>query len=360
MLNRMATTHVLENKRGDRFVMTLSGKHLFTGEGDGRIEQSFPSAAAATEHLDRVVSLRKRDGYAVTEVRELAGEVAAKEADPLENVVKHDVERGRSAVTFRGAKVPRGLCSKVVERLLGDAPTCVHLLCDHASPGDDFTAALRGKALPSIEAFIFDTHFQPATRQATNAFGDLAAVLGALPAATRVFVTGDVKLSRTKHDRVEELYLIGDPLKRATVEALGRCSFPALTTLGVRLRWDHEVDVDDRAVAATLRGLVAPGLATVHVSSPGSATSLLRALTESPLPSSWSTLGIDGTIEDEDALLALLEERAPVLRTLSELVLSLGDEVSDDAGEKARALVPRLVARHEMVDPFLPATYADW
>lgn len=360
MLARMATTHVLENKRGDRFVMTLSGKHLFTGEGDGRIEQSFPSAAAATEHLERVVSLRRRDGYAVTEVRELAGEVVAKEADPLENVVKHDGERGRSAVTFRGAKVARGLCSKVVERLLGEAPSSVQLLCDHASPGDDFTAALRGKSLPSIEAFIFDTHFQPVTRQATNAFGDLAAVLGALPSATRVFVTGDVKLSRTKHDRVEELYLIGDPLKRATVESLGRCSFPALTTLGVRLRWDHEPDIDDRAVAAALRSLAAPGLVTLHVSSPGSATSLLRALTESPLPSSWSTLCIDGTIEDEDELLALLKERAPVLSALSALALSLGDAVSDEAGEKARRLVPGLAGRGEVSDPFLPATYTDW
>jgi hypothetical protein len=351
----MATAHVLRDKRGNSIRLTISGKLVITGEGDDRIEQSFPSAADAAEHLERLIGIRRREGYAVAEVIELAGEVAA---DPLLGIVTLDAARGRMTVTFTEDKVPRGLCAQIVARVAADAPSTIQVICDPGSPGKEWAAAMTGKSLPSLTSFIFDTHFQTVSRQRSNAFGDLAVVLAALPAVERVFASGKLALSPTEHARLSDLHLLGDPLGRDVIEALGRSSFPALETLALDLCSDRS-PVAERAAPAALQSMKAPRLAEVHVSSLNDVTGFLRALTSGPLPPSWSELSLVGVVRDEDELIALLKERADVLRTLSALGLPLG-AIAEESVEEATALIPALVDEKELSELLLPVTYEDW
>lgn len=356
----MATRHVLKNKHGESFIMILSGKHIFTGEGEGRVEQTFPSPAVAAEHLERVTKLRKRDGFFVVEVTELAAEVAAKKVDPLDSVVSYDPDRGRSTVTFKGSKVPRNLSYEVVERLLSDSPRSVQILCDPASPGDAWSAAFSEKSLPSVESYIFDTHFQTVTRQARNAMGDLGQTLAAMPSAERAFITGDLKLTMSRHEQIQQLYLLGDPLKKVLIDGVARSQLPELETLCIRVCADAESEMEPQVIANALRVLTAPRLHTIYLEISGSVVPFLRKLTATPLQASWTTLCIDAQIGDEDAFLALLKERASLLRPLQELGLPLGDEISQGAQEAAQKLLPNLADRSDIGEMFLPSVYADW
>lgn len=355
----MAQTHVLRHKRGDTLLLTLSGKVLLTGEGEGAIEQTFPSAGAAAEHLERVLGLRRREGYVVAEVREPDGEPAPAAGDPVASAIQLDRARSRATVTFKGAEVARGLCAGIVARLAADAPRSVQLICDRASPGQAFSDALAGTSLPSVEAFVFDTHFQTVTRQRESSCGDLAAVLAALPSVSRLFATGQSTLAEATHAQLRELCLLGDPISRPTAAALGASRFPALETVALQLCSDAGPG-PDRAVAAALRSLVAPALRVIHVDCIDDVTAFLQALTASPLPGSWRTLRLGGVVDDEDELLGLLAERAPTLRGLDVLALPLADNLSEEGIAKVRAQLPSLVDIGEVPAMVLPARYDAW
>ncbi|APR86905.1 hypothetical protein A7982_12254 [Minicystis rosea] len=354
----MATVHLLRHKRGDTLKLTIAGKLLVTGEGEGQIQQTFPSAAAAAEHLERVLNLRRREGYTVVEVTESTAEAPFVPPDPLVSVLKHEAARGRTTITFRGAKVPRGLCTQIVARLAEDAPTSVQIICDHASPGRDFAAALEGKSLPSIRAFIFDTHFQTVTRQRENSIGDLGAVLAALPNVERVFASGKLVLSGVAHEALRELYLFGDPIPTDVARGLGRCRFPALETLAVSLCSDAGPGPDE-AFAAAIRALAAPRLATLHLDALEDVTAFLRALAAEPLPPSWSSVSLGGSVADEDDLIATLKDHAERLRALRSLGLPLSD-ISEEGMEAATEALPAAEDEGELPEVLLPGTYGDW
>ena len=356
----MATVHVLRNKLGDTLVFTIGGKTLVTGEGDRRVAQTFPSPAAAAEHLERVISLRKRDGFSVAEVRELAAAPPpAGEPDALAGIVKLDAERRRMRVVLRGAKVPRGLSALLVERIARDTPRSVQIVCDPAAPGKELAAALRAAPQPSVEAFIFDTESQTLARQAANAFGDLSDVLRALPSVERVFVTGDLSLSPVDHAKLGALYLLGDPLKQALFDGLARCRFPELATLALALCSDRGPG-PDAAVTGALQALDAPRLSTVQIDALADVTAALDALARGPLPPSWRVLCLGGLLDDEDALLATLKRRKKALSGLTSLGLPLEDCLTDDAIAKVKALMPNVVDSEELSEPLLPAIYEAW
>ncbi|PCC73606.1 hypothetical protein SAMN02745121_07355 [Nannocystis exedens] len=354
----MATLYILAHKLGGTCRLTLAGNRLETDEGGPRHVQTFPSEKEAKEHLERVISIHKRGGYVLAESQDL-GEVPLPDDDPLAGCVAWDAERRKMTVTFKGHEVPRGLCARLVERILERAPATIQMICDLASPGAAFTAALAGKALPSVTSLIFDTHFQTLTRQRENAIGDLAHVLAALPNIERVFASGALALSPTRHDKLRELYLLGDPLKPALVKALGASTFPALETLALDLCSDDGPG-PDRATVAALRSLTAPALRTVHVSDIEDVRSFLAALAAKPLPASWSSLCLRGTLDDEDELLASLERLAPALQRLEELGLSMSHSLSQDAEPRAQKLVRAVVDSGKMPELCLPEVYLDW
>lgn len=335
-----------------------AGKRLIVGTGEDQIVQAFPSEDAAAEHLHHMLSRRRREGYRV-EATEVTDPADAAEADPLANVLKWDPERRRATLTLHRVEAAARMCEAALARMVRLEPTCVHLVCDPASPGAAFSSTLARAPLPSVQRLVLDTQFQTVTRQRLNNFGDLTDALAGLPNLTGAFMTGDLALRPTVHATLRHLYLLGDPLPERVLLALGKSRLPSLQALGLTLARDSGPS-PDQAAAAALHALDAPQLATLDIGDVGDVTEFLAALTARPLPASWTRLSIGGPIDDEDALLDLLAARAPALRSLRVLGLPLTDELSEPAAARAHTLVPALMDREELPDRMLPATYEDW
>jgi hypothetical protein len=86
----------------------------------------------------------------------------------------------------------------------------------------------------------------------------------------------------------------------------------------------------------------------------------LEKLLKKGIPASWKVLGLSASVDDEDRLLDVLRSNASRLSELETLALPLGDEVSSDGDEAARALLPNLQDTEEFRDLTLPATYQSW
>jgi predicted DNA-binding WGR domain protein len=255
-----ATRVRLRDASGQQLVLTLGGKRVIEGEGEHQEVHSFPSATAAKEHFERLVFLRGKRGFVTVETTQVPAERFEAE---LELVIENfegtlESREGRCTITFQGDDtVPLSVCKGLVKRLVREAPRCVQLVCANASPAFDWSRALQGTTLPSVKAFIFDTYFETQTRQGQNSVGDLEAVLTACPHLERLFATGDLALSPTRHESLRELYLLGDPLSRDLLEGLGGCKFPRLERLAISLASDAG-PIDGRPLLQALRTLRAP------------------------------------------------------------------------------------------------------
>lgn len=355
----MATIYQLQGPSGHLLRVALAGPRVITGEGENRIIQEFPSPAAAREHIERAVRLHRREGYALLAVQEATDDEVLRAPDPLAERSRWEPGRRRLQVTFNRDEGIAELCDAVVARAIAAEARTLHLVCDPQSPAEALTDALAGRELPALEALILDTHFQTVTRQATNAFGDLAHVLRAMPNLTRLFATGDLVLSPARHDRLRELYLLGDPLDPALLEGLGASHLQALDTLGITLASD-EGPADPAPLLRALASLRAPRLRALELQGLQDLAGVLTALAAAPLPPSWRRLVLDGSIRDEDALLRALRATAPRLGALEALGLPLGDDLSADGDEAARAILPILGDREELGTLLLPAVYDAW
>ncbi|WP_309893599.1 hypothetical protein [Archangium sp.] len=261
---------------------------------------------------------------------------------------------GRCTITFKGDDtVPLSVCTQLVKRLAREAPRCVQLVCDLASPAHVWARALQGTTLPSVKAFIFDTPSQTQTRQGENSIGDLAAVLAACPHLERLFATGDLDLSPTRHESLRELYLLGDPLSPVLFDGLGGCQFPRLERLAISLASDAG-PVKSQALRQALRELRAPPR-EVHVKGLDHIDQTLEALALQGLPPSWKVLTLDGSWGDDDdpeELRTLLQRHASAFGTLEHLGLPEDLEVDG---------VPvRTESAPEQRDLFLPSVYETW
>ena len=256
----MATVYKLLGPGGHSLQIALAGERVITGEGEGRVVQEFPSPAAAKEHLERALRLHRRAGYGLVAADEVVDEVALAAPDPLGARAEWEPRRRRLQVVFDDPEGAPERCAAVAARVRDAGVRTLHLICDPASPGDGLADAAVGRPLAGLEALIFDTHFQTVTRQASHSIGDLGELLGtALPDLSRLFATGDLILSPCRHERLRELYLLGDPLDEAAVEGLGASSLPALEVLGVSLASDPG-PVDGGPRLPALRSLRAPRL----------------------------------------------------------------------------------------------------
>jgi hypothetical protein len=86
----------------------------------------------------------------------------------------------------------------------------------------------------------------------------------------------------------------------------------------------------------------------------------LEKLLKKGIPASWKVLGLSASVDDEDRLLDVLRANASRLSELEALALPLGDEVSSDGDEAARALLSNLRDTEEFRDLTLPAVYQSW
>lgn len=358
----MPTAYFVQH-RGDVQRIVLAGDKLITGAGETAVVQQFDNPRAAKEHLEMVLSRRRREGYRV-EMREIsAADLGAgtvpEGPDPLADCVAFEPDHRRMTVTFRGHEVPPGRCVEVVMRAAELAPGSMQVLCDLASPGQTFAAALLRLPLPSLTALAFDTHFQTVTRQAKNSPGDVADLLAALPQLENLFVTGDVTLRPTRHDNLDELYLLGDPLRGATLTALAACKFPRLGVLALRLAADAACR-DELLAAEALQRLDAPQLRYVEVAGVHDLTAFLAALAVRPVPPSWEALRLTGTVRDEDAFLSLLASHANRFESLAEFGLPLADGLSREGAVHARRILDAIDDSGELPDRLAPDVYDRW
>jgi len=145
----------------------------------------------------------------------------------------------------------------------------------------------------------------------------------------------------------------------AALAALGACQFPALETLGMTLCSDGG-PAEELEAAQALRRMAAPNLRSIDVHGVSDLLGFLDALTQARLPPTWSSLRMDGRVEDEGRLLAMLGERAVAMASLSHLGLPLGDELSLGGEAHAKACVEGLADREELRDLLTPGVYDTW
>lgn len=354
-MERMAKAYLLQ-RRGDALRLTLEDNRLITGEGPSAIVQSFPSAEEAEAHLELVLSRRRREGYSLA-THDPARAPAA--ADPLADCVAWDPARRRMRAVFRGMEVEASRCEAIVERAEALQPLTLELVCDPASPESAFSTAIAGARLGSVRSLIFDAPARPLARQRDNSLGDLALVFKAMPALERAFITGDSALRPADHPALRELYLRGDPLGAATLRGLGESHFPRLEVLALALSGESAPGPESASATAVI-SVDAPELRRVEVTGAGDLVRFLAALTEWTIPASWSVLRLQGDIDDEDALLELLAERAYRLERLPVCALPLADELSQGAAARAAAIVAGVRDCEDVPELLSPATHAAW
>lgn len=350
---------ILRSERHGEYALTQLGRHVIFGEGPGRSVQTLSSTKAAEEHLRRLQMLRQKEGFKVVRDERVTDE----SVEPLTAVERAGFEGdthfedGRFAVTFKGdpeSRVSKGVCEALVSRIEELAPRYVQLLCDFTSPRARWAEALHGATLPSVESFVFDTHFQSQSRQDKNSIGDLDAVLAACPHLKNLFATGDLSLNPVTHAELTSLHLLGNPLSGALLRSLGKSSFPALEYLAISLTADSAARNQSDLVAA-LSSLDAPHLAEVQISGVQNLSRFLEGLLGTKIAAQLKTLSIvDENDSESDNLVPLLLEKAELFQTLEALVLPL------EGVDKLREQLPCLATVEERALAFLPDAYKSW
>lgn len=359
-----ATRTLLRDARGNELILTLQGASVMIGEGKSRVVQTLDSADDAKDHCERVINLRRKQGFNLID----STQVAAVSVEPPSEAFAVDGFDGelrtassRTTITFKGPPdrpVLVATCKALIDRIARDAPRSVQLICDFGIPGRSWEHALAAMRLESIEGFIFDTHFQTQTRQRNNSIGNLAAMFDACPNLRQLFATGDLALRPTRHRALQALHLNGDPLSPAVIKALGASQFPALERLVVSHASDNG-KADDAVTLEALLALRAPKLREVHLSSVTNVPKFVEMLADRGIPASWKILSLAGTWDGAygaDEIRPALEKHLPALKALQALGLTL----HDDELAELRATLPFVHSQSEWSELFLPKTYDTW
>jgi hypothetical protein len=357
----MAMSYALARDEVERWRVTLTGKQLVCIKaGWPPVVQRFEDEAAAREHLALFAALRRREGYLLTELGPEPDLDVEAVVDPLFDYVHRYDDGLRLRVTLRDGISPECM-GQIFTRVADERPTCVEAsVHEYGWPGEIFGATLAGMRLPSVRSFILDTWVDSVWQQSDYRFGDAADILSAFPCLERAFMTGDLALRPTHHASLRELYLRGDPIRAATLDALGRCALPALEALGLVLRSESKRPGAERAAIVALSALCAPRLTAVHIDGMRDVARFLDELAGAGLPASLRELCLGGSIVDEDALLTVLARRAQVLRSLDVLALPILDEVSSNALTMAREIIPAVVDRGDVRDRLSNEEYDAW
>jgi hypothetical protein len=334
--------------------LTLTGASLVTSALQGDNIQNFPTREVAKAHLDRVLRLRREQGYLIVESGEIPGDENVYE-DPVGRLFRHNGADGWAHVDFSEGPISPEESAAAIARIAAAAPVGIDYLREDPVPGGIFGAGLAGAVLPSVKALIYRTFLPEQYYQMP--FDDITDVLAALPNVERVEATTKFTMREIHHGAIRELHLCGEPLFLGTVAALGDGSLPALETLGLLLGKGHGLD---RVAGAALRTLDAPRLQAIQVADLEDVTRFLAELTERPLPASWVMLYLEGSIGDEDELLGLLRERAPALRSIAMLGLPLADELSEGGVAEVKTLLPQVVDVSDLPELRPSDTSAKW
>jgi hypothetical protein len=360
----MATSYVF-TRRPDQDECRVShlGKHLVTTtKWNDEVVQEFASDAAAQAHIDRFVVLRKRTGYAVREIEQTPDAIILPRelsSDPLTKFVFWVNRPSRRLAILLDGTVSRQTLAAIVDRIQEEKPSTIAAdVSSKSPPNKHFGQAFVGKSLPTVRNLIFTNEMlvdDPAFQ-----YGDLDNVFTAMPELQRAFFNGDLVFRPFQHSALVELYLVGDPLRIATVDALGACSLPALQKLRIMLTEEARCECRSKRVAIALSALDAPCLEWLHVQSIQDIAHFLEGFLNRGLPSPLHTLRLEGEIPDEDALLEVLERHADELRNLRHISLPLLDEVSLCAVDRVKELLPNHVDQSTVSSDYIFTTSEEW
>ena len=362
----MTTSYVFTHKRNrDEHRVLHLGKHLVTDSDDlGYVIQKFDDDAAAKAHIDRLIALRKRTGYAVREIeqapetvilpRELSG-------DPLlELVCWASKNPRRLAVLLKGKESPQTRTA-IVERIQREKPSLLNIDFSSKSPSNThFVQHFLGKSLPTVRSLILSQEIDSLLDPHDLRYGNVTHILATMPGLQRVFLNGFLPLSPFQHSALTELHLYGDPLRPANVDALAGCSLPALQKLRIMLceLKRNQCRIDTCSIA--LSTLHAPCLEWLHIQGLQDITFFLEGLLRKGLPSCLHTLQLEGEIPDEDALLDVLGRYGDELRKLRNVLLPLLDEVSLCAVERVKEILPCYVEASNVSCLDSQSVYLEW
>lgn len=330
--------------------------------------QEFDTPEAAEEFRDRCIRLQ-RGGERTVETVPITEEEAARAVEVARaaqaataaaqgHTVRVDLKKRRWIGTLLDDEVATLQdCTRLIDRIERDAPSLVQIVCDPAIPDHRWAKAITKRRLVSVRSFVFDTPFQTQTRQRRNSLGDLRATLTAFPSLERLFATGTLELSKGSHQTLRELHLLGDPIETSLLEGLGASSWASLERLVISLASDAG-PVEGEALCAALARMQAPRLGEVVVSSVADVVSFLGHVLD--LAPRWRRLSVQGSVRNEDELLALLEARAGELAGLEELGVPLEDEVSIEDTRRVLRSAPCVKSAAEWAHLTLPAAYKTW
>jgi hypothetical protein len=215
----MATVLLLQHREdADRFPpvrLTLTGATVVTDIGGGPQNtsiQALPSREAAQEHLERVLRLRREEGYRVVESGEIADDEVEPIPDPIGRFFRYEAARRRAKVNFEEGPISPEELAEVVVRIEAAAPACVYLLGEEGEiPGGLLGTVLAGKVLPSVKALVFSV-YADVKRNRPPPVDDLADFFAALPNLERADAAGRFALREARHGALVELRMEGEPL----------------------------------------------------------------------------------------------------------------------------------------------------
>ncbi|HPH66220.1 MAG TPA: WGR domain-containing protein [Kofleriaceae bacterium] len=325
---------------------------------DGVVE-TFATPALAKQHVDKVVRVRLAQGYTLGAVT--VSEAPEKKVREPKHVERGfgdvaDVERNEDGwlrISFEPeCKLTKKACTAIVGEIAAQAPRTVHVQGDVELPGTAWAKGLTGKVLPSVRDFIFDIEFLSPGQQNSFSLGDLQATFDAMPALERCFLVGDLAIQADgTHAALRQLHLVGAPLKPEFLLGIASWKLPALELLALSLASDGE-GADDAALAicASKR----PALRALHLNGLTNVGAALDALLGAKGLHACVELRVEGRVDDDDDLFAVLERHSRRVGELKTLGLPL----------RGRTQAPRLKALGPMVRDLseLPAltTYHAW
>lgn len=338
-------------QRGALTTYLLDGKRLRTNDAI----QEFASEDDARSALERMV--RPSEDYSVTkELVRRSDEGLQDQA--LTDMLTHNVthfERneadGRLKIRFREPPNDSSRYSELLKTMVLSEAATLHLYCNAGcSPGDAWTSALTDTELP-FRHLIFDTYWETLTRQQDHSLGDLALTLERMPNIERMFISGNIRASPLEHSTLRELYLLGDPLDDAVLQALAESSLPSLQKLVLCVRQESAAANDALLLESLLR-LKAPALSVLCVY--GLSEPLKVAAELARTMPSLRALAAEGSVLEEE-LEALTEAELAPLATLAYLELEL------DGCEPPDSVSARLPHLHELnSNRILPTEYESW
>ena len=339
------------------------GRYVMMNEEAGRRVQTCANEEAACELLERLVLLDTKSGWRVQSRRAITGEdiepPTKLEVLDFKGAIEGDAKKLRIhlAVEDQG-KVSVPITRAIVERIEEVAPETLHLACDSTCSGLPLEKGLSGNSLPGMKSFIFDAPADTLSRQAENSFGELGAILRALPQLERCFISGNVVLGAPVRSNVRTLLLAGNPLKKALLENLEKSEFPCLERLGLCLSSDAP-PVRPPALVQSLTALQAPALKTVEIAGLVGVGDFFSRLSREAIQLPWRSIEIQHSYEDEPELRDMAEILPDLKKVLPQLEeMHLPYILIPSVTGLIRSV--KIHSTDESHDSFLPAAYQDW